>query len=77
MSLVDDFKRGIFSLNTRRFGNVAELMIQAMYDFDDAPSTTKFDKYDSRNNARIEIKFSKASRKHKTQLLAKILLNRV
>lgn len=37
MSLVDDFKRGIFSLNTRRFGNVAELMIQAMYDFDDAP----------------------------------------
>ena len=65
MSLVDDFKRGIFSLNTRRFGNVAELMIQAMYDFEDAPSTTKFDKYDSRNNARIEIKFSKASRKHK------------
>lgn len=74
MSVVDDFKKGIFSLNTRRFGNVAELMIQELYGFDDAPNTTKFDKYDPRSKERIEIKFSKASKKHKEPITRENLI---
>ena len=51
------FQEGIFSLHTRRFGTVAELMIQKLYKMNES-NTLKFDK--TKDNYRIEIKFSRA-----------------
>lgn len=56
MSL-NDFKIGIFALKTRRFGSVAEIMIKKLYKLSEARSL-QYDKYDSKNDKRIEIKFS-------------------
>lgn len=55
---IDKFKKGIFSLFTRRFGTVAEYMIEALCNF--KISQNQFhDRYDDINSKRIEIKFSR------------------
>lgn len=54
---LDVFRDGIFALRTRRFGSVAEIMIQKMYDLDDS-NTLHYDKFDRRTKDRVEIKFS-------------------
>lgn len=53
---VKNFRDGIFSLNTRRLGKVAELMIQKMFNLLDSKSLA----YDllSSDNKKIEVKFS-------------------
>lgn len=54
---IREFRDGIFALRTRRFGTVAELMIEALYHF--SKSRNQFhDRYDEVGNRRIEIKFS-------------------
>mgnify|MGYP001015220718 FL=1 len=54
---IKEFRDGIFALRTRRFGTVAELMIEALYSF--SKSHNQFhDRYDEVGNQRIEIKFS-------------------
>ena len=54
---VKEFRDGIFALRTRRFGTVAELMIEALYNL--GKSHNKFhDRYDEVGHQRIEIKFS-------------------
>lgn len=54
---IREFRDGIFALRTRRFGTVAELMIEALYSF--SKSHNQFhDRYDEVGNQRIEIKFS-------------------
>lgn len=54
---IKEFRDGIFSLRTRRFGTVAELMIEALYKF--SKSHNQFhDRYDEVGQKRIEIKFS-------------------
>ncbi|MDF3820804.1 hypothetical protein P3G55_12885 [Leptospira sp. 96542] len=51
--------RGIFSLNTRRFGTVAEILIKKILKID--KSLDQFhDLYDKGNDKRIEVKFSRA-----------------
>ncbi|WP_314435076.1 hypothetical protein [uncultured Streptococcus sp.] len=68
---LDQFKKGIFELNTRRFGTVAEIMIKYHFDCmysndkpDDATKSKKgekaknFDLY-SENYGNIEVKFSR------------------
>ena len=51
------FRDCIFSLHTRRFGTIAELMIEALYNFD--RSHNQFhDRFDEVGKKRIEIKFS-------------------
>lgn len=56
-SEVKEFRDGIFALRTRRFGTVAELMIEALYSF--AKSRNQFhDRYDETCRQRVEIKFS-------------------
>lgn len=57
MNQIENFRNGLFSLHTRRFGTVAELMIQKMYQLQDS-KTLNFDK--KKDNIRIEIKFSRA-----------------
>ena len=54
---INKFKMGLFSLNTRRFGTVAEYMIQLLYNFEDSKSLA-FDKKDCKGN-KIEVKFSR------------------
>lgn len=54
---INDFREGIFALHTRRFGTVAELMIELLYKFHPS-NVLNFDKKD--NNKRIEVKFSRA-----------------
>ncbi len=54
---IKEFRDGIFALRTRRFGAVAELMIEALYNF--TKSHNQFhDRYDEVGHQRIEIKFS-------------------
>ena len=54
---IREFRDGIFALRTRRFGTVAELMIEALYNF--TKSHNQFhDRYDEVGHQRIEIKFS-------------------
>ena len=57
------FKEGIFALNTRRFGTVAEIMIKKLYQFQWS-GTRSFDLYDPVKDARIEVKFSRAAQEH-------------
>ncbi len=54
---VADFREGIYSLYTTRFGTVAELMVQKLYDMSNS-NTTAFDKI--YQGERVEIKFSRA-----------------
>ena len=54
---IREFRDGIFALRTRRFGTIAELMIEALYNF--TKSYNQFhDRYDEVGHQRIEIKFS-------------------
>lgn len=56
-SSIKEFRDGIFALRTRRFGTVAELMIEGLFKFN--RSKNQFhDRYDDVNDCRVEIKFS-------------------
>lgn len=55
---IENFREGIFSLHTRRFGTVAELMIELLYKMHPS-NVLNFDKKDN-TNKRIEVKFSRA-----------------
>ena len=54
---IREFRDGIFALRTRRFGTVAELMIEALYGFTESHNQFH-DRYDEAGRKRIEIKFS-------------------
>ena len=58
---ITKFKQGLFSLNTRRFGNIAELMIKEIYKYND-PENNAYDLL-SDNNEKIEVKFSRVLKK--------------
>ena len=58
---IKEFKNGIFALRTRRFGTVAEIMIQRIYQMHNSKTLA----YDKKNkNKRIEIKFSTVMKKN-------------
>lgn len=61
------FRDGIFSLHTRRFGTVAELMIKKMYNLEDS-SSLAFDKKTKDSNKRIEIKFATALKMNEARI---------
>lgn len=62
---IKEFRDGIFALHTRRFGTVAELMIEKLFGLD-RPQNQFHDRYDSQKKERIEIKFSTAIKKNAT-----------
>lgn len=62
-NILQQFIDGIFSLNTRRFGTVAELMIKKLFSFEESNSKL-YDLYDSYRNLRIEVKFSRAMQEY-------------
>jgi len=72
---IEEFREGIFSLNTRRFGKVAEMMIQSLYDFDDSDDIS----YDlrSKNGEKIEVKFSRVFKTCGEEINYKNVINSV
>lgn len=65
-SEVEKFRNGIFSLNTRRFGSLAELMIQILYQLEDS-KTLAYDKV-GKNSNKIEVKFSTVMKKNSNSI---------
>ncbi len=63
MTDINEFRDGIFALRTRRFGNIAEIMIKKLYKFSDS-GKLEYDKFDAKNNQKIEIKFSTTMKKN-------------
>jgi len=58
-----NLKEGIFNLNTRRFGSVAEVMIRRLFKL--GRSKNQFhDLYDDLENHRVEVKFSTVRKKN-------------
>lgn len=62
---IKEFRDGIFALRTRRFGTVAELMIEALYGFTESHNQFH-DRYDECGRKRIEIKFSTVMKANET-----------
>lgn len=60
--LINKFRDGIFLLNTRRFGKIAEIMIKKSYNYDWAGSND-YDLYDTTHQIRVEVKFSTVLKK--------------
>ena len=54
---IREFRDGIFALRTRRFGTVAELMIESLYNLNQSHNQFH-DRYDEVRHQKIEIKFS-------------------
>ena len=54
---INEFRDGIFALRTRRFGNVAEIMIEKIYRLENS-NKLNYDRFDAVENKKIEIKFS-------------------
>ncbi|MCQ2604845.1 MAG: hypothetical protein MJ215_07420 [Spirochaetia bacterium] len=65
--LIEDFRNGIFALNTRRFGTVAEIMIRRLYGFCYS-NAVAYDLYDPRKELKIEVKFSRATKENETRI---------
>lgn len=63
----EELRDGIFSLRTRRFGTVAEIMIKKMISLDWGKSISH-DLYDSVSKNRIEVKFSTALKANKNKI---------
>ena len=59
---IEKFRDGIFSLRTRRFGTVAEIMIKKIYNFIES-GLLNYDLIDTSNQQRIEVKFSTVMKK--------------
>jgi NAD-dependent DNA ligase len=55
----EQLRDGIFVMNTIRFGKVAEIMINCLYNLDKRLNQ-HHDFYDAKNQQRLEVKFSRA-----------------
>ena len=62
-----DLREGIFALHTRRFGTVAEVLIQRLKNLGRAKNLFH-DLYDDLEDKRVEVKFSRALRKSKLRI---------
>ena len=63
--MIEDFRDGLLSLNTRQFGKVAELIVQLLQDYGDS-NKLEFDLLSLDTGEKIEVK---ASRVYKKQAL--------
>ncbi len=64
MVITNAFRDGIFSLRTRRFWDVAEIMIKKKFNLEWS-NKNSHDLIDSKNNDKVEVKFSTALKSHK------------
>lgn len=72
----EELRDGIFSLRTRRFGTVAEIMIKKIQRVDWGNSISH-DLYDTKTNSRIEVKFSTALKANKDTISEKNVLDEI
>ena len=71
---INTFREGIFALNTRRFGSVAEIMIKKLYSFEES-RTVSYDLFDPDHNNRIEVKFSRATKDNSERINEKNVID--
>lgn len=71
---IKEFRDGIFALRTRRFGTVAELMIEALYNYNQSHNQFH-DRYDAVTDSRIEIKFSTVMKENEARISASNLVD--
>ena len=64
---ITQFRDGIFALNTRRFGSVAEIMIKRLFGFESS-GTIVYDLFDATHNARVEVKFSRVMKENSERI---------
>lgn len=76
---VEEFRDGIFSLNTRRFGKVAELMIKELYGLGNAQSDASgaYDLFSDDEQKKIEVKFSTVLRKCKENINSENVIGQI
>lgn len=72
---IQEFREGIFSLRTRRFGAVAEYMIKALISVDMSHNLA-YDLTDSEMN-RIEVKFSTVMKKNKSTITEQNVIQQI
>lgn len=72
---IQEFKEGIFSLRTRRFGTVAEYMIKALVSVE-MSGTLAYDLTDSEMN-RIEVKFSTVMKKNESTITVQNVIQQI
>ena len=73
---VKNFRDGIFSLRTRRFGTVAEIMIKKIHKLKDS-KTLAYDLVDHKTSDRIEVKFSTVMKANTSVINQKNVLEQV
>lgn len=66
--LVEEFQEGIFALRTRRFGTVAEIMIQELFHDISFSHDLAYDLIQADSNKRIEVKFSTVMKENETRI---------
>ncbi len=76
MILDEDPKNGIYSLRTRRFGTVAEIMIKKMIRLEWGNSISH-DLYNPKSDERSEVKFSTAMKANKSTITVNNVLSEV
>lgn len=64
---INEFRDGIFALRTRRFGNVAEIMIEKIYRLENS-NKLNYDRFDAVENKKIEIKFSTVMKENEERI---------
>ncbi len=69
-------RNGIFALNTRRFGTVTEYLIKILANADWGKDISH-DLFDEKQKQRIEVKFSRALRKHKATIQSQNILDEI
>ena len=72
MRNITEFRDGIFALQTRRFGSVAEIMIKKLFHFTTSKDIN-FDLLDD-NGTRIEVKFSRAMKANRRKITEKNII---
>ena len=74
LDAIEEFRDGIFALRTRRFGTVAELMVEALYCYH-ASHNQYHDRYDVATDRRIEIKFSTVMKENEARISSQNLID--
>lgn len=73
--LIKEFQEGIFALRTRRFGTVAEIMIQELFQNIKFSHDLAYDLVQSDSNKRIEVKFSTVMKENEAKINAENVIN--
>jgi len=71
---IKEFRDGIFALRTRRFGTVAELMIETLFKYHQSHNQFH-DRYDYATCSRVEIKFSTVMKENDARIYAANLID--